>query len=155
MDSQMTVGKKLTLIGALLIGLTIVLGVVTLLGLKSYERIAHSLTDDALAGVSACGKLEAAFFEVRGDMWRHVASNDPADKAKMGDEIQRLKAEIAAAQKDIQSAIYSDEERAINQKIDPALARYYELWDKTAALSDAKKNEEAYQQFAARHRYRR
>ena len=32
MDSQMTVGKKLTLIGALLIGLTIVLGVVTLLG---------------------------------------------------------------------------------------------------------------------------
>ncbi len=34
MDSQMTVGKKLTLIGALLIGLTIVLGIVTLIGLS-------------------------------------------------------------------------------------------------------------------------
>jgi hypothetical protein len=149
MDSQMTVGKKLTLIGALLIGLTIVLGIVTLVGLRSYDAVAHSLTDDALAGVTACGKLEAAFFELRGDMWRHVASDDPADKAKMADEIRRLKGEIAAAGKDIQSAIYSDEERAINQKIDPDVARYYEVWDKTAALSDAKKNEEAYQQFAA------
>ena len=148
MDSQMTVGKKLTLIGALLIGLTIVLGIVTLFGLKSYESIAHSLADDALAGVSACGKLESSFMELRGDMWRDIASDDTSDKEHMGQEIQRLKAEIAAAQKGVQSAIYADEERAINQKIDPALARYYELWDKTAALSDAKKNEEAYRQFA-------
>ena len=148
MDSQMTVGKKLTLIGALLIGLTIVLGIVTLFGLKSYESIAHSLADDALAGVSACGKLESSFMELRGDMWRDIASDDTSDKEHMGQEIQRLKAEMAAAQKGVQSAIYADEERAINQKIDPALARYYELWDKTAALSDAKKNEEAYRQFA-------
>ncbi len=148
MDSQMTVGKKLTLIGALLIGLTIILGIVTLFGLKSYESIAHSLADDALAGVSACGKLESSFMELRGDMWRDIASDDTSDKEHMGQEIQRLKAEMAAAQKGVQSAIYADEERAINQKIDPALARYYELWDKTAALSDAKKNEEAYRQFA-------
>jgi hypothetical protein len=35
MDTQMTLGKKLTLIGALLIGLTIVMGVNTLIGLRS------------------------------------------------------------------------------------------------------------------------
>ncbi len=148
MDSQMTVGKKLTLIGALLIGLTIVLGIVTLIGLRSYDKVAHSLADDALAGVTACGKLESSFMELRGDMWRHIASDDTSDKEHMGQEIRRLKAEIAAGQKEVQSAIYADEERAINQKIDPALQRYYELWDKTVALSDAKKNEEAYRQFA-------
>ncbi len=148
MDSQMTVGKKLTLIGALLVGLTIVLGIVTLIGLRSYDKVAHSLADDALAGVTACGKLESSFMELRGDMWRHIASDDTSDKEHMGQEIRRLKAEIAAGQKEVQSAIYADEERAINQKIDPALQRYYELWDKTVALSDAKKNEEAYRQFA-------
>ncbi len=148
MDSQMTVGKKLTLIGALLIGLTIVLGVVTLIGLRGYDKVVHSLADDALVGVSACSKVEAEFLEMRGDMWRHAASNDSKDMDHMAQEIQRLKSEIASKLKDIQTAIFSDEERAINQKIDPAVARYYELWEKVAALSRAGKRDEAYRQYA-------
>jgi methyl-accepting chemotaxis protein/methyl-accepting chemotaxis protein-1 (serine sensor receptor) len=144
MDSQMTVGKKLTLIGALLIGLTIVLGIVTLVGLKSYDKSVHSLADDALAGVSACSKMESDFLEMRGDTWRHVASDDSSDMEHMNQEVQRLKSEIASENKDVQSAIYADEERALNQRIDPALQRYYDLWEKVRALSDAKKNEEAY-----------
>ena len=149
MDSQMTVGKKLTLIGALLIGLTIVLGVVTLVGLASYQRIVVSLSDDALAGVMACSKVEASFLELRGDTWRHVAADDPQDKQKLSAEILRLKAEVTSGMKEIQAAIFSDEERQINQKIDPSLQSYYEMWDKVAALSNANKNEEAYKQFAA------
>ena len=72
MDSQMTIGKKLTLIGALLIGLTVVLGIVTLIGLRGYDKVVDSLANDSLAGVSACTKLDADFLELRGDMWRHV-----------------------------------------------------------------------------------
>jgi len=148
MDSQMTVGKKLTLIGALLIGLTIVLGIVTLIGLKSYDKVVDSLANDALAGVSACSKVEAEFLEMRGDMWRHVASDDPKDMQHMTEEIARLKAEIATGLKEVQGAIYNDEERQINQKIDPAVARYYELWDKVAGLSGRQKNEQAYRTFS-------
>jgi methyl-accepting chemotaxis protein len=144
----MTVGKKLTLVGALLIGLTIVLGTVTLIGLRGYARAVTSLADDALAGVSACAKVQAAFFEMRGDMWRHVASDDPKDIERMDQEIQRIKSEIATGMKEIQAAIYADEERGLNQKIDPALRRYYELWEKVGALSRDKKNEEAYRLFA-------
>jgi methyl-accepting chemotaxis protein/methyl-accepting chemotaxis protein-1 (serine sensor receptor) len=148
MDSQMTVGKKLTLIGALLIGLTLVLGIVTLVGLRGYDKTVNSLANQALAGVSASSKLEAAFLELRGDGWRHVAADDKSDRERMGQEIERLKSEIAAENKQIQSAISSDEERAINQKIEPALARYYELWEKTAPLSRAGKNKAAYRLFA-------
>ncbi len=147
MDSQMTVGKKLTLIGALLIGLTIVLGVVSLLGLKSYDKSMHSLVDDSLAGVSACSKMESDFLEMRGDMWRHVASNNSSDMEHMNQEIQRLKSEIASENKKVQNAIYTDEERAINEKIDPGLQRYYDLWEKVRALSEAKKNQEPYKSF--------
>jgi methyl-accepting chemotaxis protein len=148
MDSQMTVGKKLTLIGALLMGLTIVLGVVTLVGLRSYAKVVDSLANDALAGVSACSKVEAEFLELRGDMWRHVASDDPKDMQHMNGEISRLKDEVTSGMKEIQAAIFTDEERQINQKIDPAVTRYYELWDKVAGLSGSQKSEQAYRIFS-------
>jgi methyl-accepting chemotaxis protein/methyl-accepting chemotaxis protein-1 (serine sensor receptor) len=148
MNSQMTVGKKLTLIGALLIGLTVVLGIVTLIGLRGYDKTVHSLAENALAGISASAKVEAAFLELRGDTWRHVASYDPKDTEHMAQEIQRLKGEIASELKDLQGSSDSDEGREMSQKIDPALARFYEAWEKVAAVSSAKKNEEAYRQFA-------
>jgi methyl-accepting chemotaxis protein/methyl-accepting chemotaxis protein-1 (serine sensor receptor) len=148
MDTQMTLGKKLTLIGALLIGLTIVMGVNALIGLRSYNQVLTALASDALAGISACGRVEATFLELRGDTWRHIASDDPQDKERMEREIARLKGEFTSATKELQATIVSDEERAINQRIDPAVERYYELWDKSKALSGAGKNTEAYQQFA-------
>ncbi len=147
MDSQMTVGKKLTLIGVLLIGMTIVLGTVTLLGLRDYDKSVNSLAKDALAGVTAGSKLEASFLELRGDAWRHVASNDPKDEQHMEQEIQRLKGEIAAESKEVQSLIHTDEARAIDQKIDPALQRFYEVWDKVATVGAANQ-QEVYRQFA-------
>jgi methyl-accepting chemotaxis protein len=147
MDSQMTVGKKLTLIGALLIGLTIALGVVTLLGLNGFQKSVTSLSEDSLAGVSACSKMEASFLELRGDTWRHVAADDPKDKAHMDQEVQRLQGDVASEMKEVQAAIFTDEEREINSKIDPALKGYFGLWDKAAALSRDGKNEEAYKAF--------
>src|SRR5271168_3237476 len=135
MESHMTIGKKLTLVGALLIGLTIVLGIVTLIGLRGYDQIVTSLANDSLAGVSACARVEAEYLEMRGDMWRHVASDDPRDMEHMEQEIQRLKADVTAGLKEIQAAIYTDEEREINRTIDPALARYYQLWEKVAPIS--------------------
>jgi len=143
MNSQMTVGRKLTLIGALLIGLTIALGVVTLVGLNSYKGVVASLADDALAGVAACSKVESEFLEMRGDMWRYVASDDPRDVDRMDQEVQHLRSRIGSGMKAIQAAIFTDEERDINRKIDPALARYDEFWAKVEALRRGGKQEEA------------
>ena len=148
MDSQMTVGKKLTLVGALLIGLTMALGIVTLIGLRGYDHVVTSLSDDSLAGVSACGKLEAAFLEFRGDAWRRLSSEDPVDIAGLDSEILRLKGDVASAMKIVQAAIYSDEERRINQRIDPALVSYYQRWEQVVALSSGGKREEAAREFA-------
>ncbi len=68
----------------------------------------------------------------------------------MAQEIQRLQArDFLNGMKETQAAIFNDEERVINQKIDPVLARYYELWEKVAALSRAGKRQEAYRQYAA------
>src|ERR1700689_3782191 len=99
MESQMTIGKKLTLIGALLIGLTVVLGIVTLIGLRGYDKVVDSLANDALAGVSACSKLEAEILVMRGDIWRHIASTSAADMALMDQDIAAQKSDIEPTMK--------------------------------------------------------
>ncbi|HEX5228350.1 MAG TPA: methyl-accepting chemotaxis protein [Bryobacteraceae bacterium] len=144
----MTVGKKLTLIGALLVGLTILLGVVTLLGLRSFQEVTTLMADDAVAGLSACSKLEAEFLELRGDAWRHVAADNPKDKATQEQQVQRLRGQIDVDLKALQATIHADDEREINRKIDPALQAYYALWEKAEVLSSAGKDEEAYRAFA-------
>jgi methyl-accepting chemotaxis protein len=92
MESQMTVGKKLTLIGALLIGLTIVLGIVTLIGLSSYDSAVQGLTN-SLAGGSAPSRADT-------EMQRPAGTNDSQDKTqdqtKMDQETWRRAAAEAA-----------------------------------------------------------
>lgn len=144
----MTVGKKLTLIGVLLVGLTILLGVVTLSGLRSFQNVTTLMAEDAVAGLSACSNLESKFLELRGDAWRHVAAIDANDKAIMEREIQKLQAEVATDLKDLQATIHADDEREINRKIDPALQAYYTLWEKAKVLSRADKDREAYETLA-------
>ncbi len=144
MYSQMTVGKKMTLIGALLIGLTIILGVLSLIELNAYAKKVTALSDDALAGVSACSKLQSAFLELRGDAWKHVAAIDDVEMARQDQEIARLKGAIAEYLMQAQATVNTDEEREINQKIGPGLQRYYQVWDQAAVLSRATKNVEAY-----------
>lgn len=149
MNSGITVGKKLTLIGGFLLGLTLVLGLCTLTGLNSLVGIAHSLSVDSFAGVSACGKMESNLIEMHGDMWRHVASTNPNGTAEMERDIQTLKEEVNKDLQEVASAVLTDEEREINRKIQPALERYYQAWETVVPLSRAGKNDLAYNQFLA------
>ena len=63
--------------------------------------------------------------------------------------LNTLKQDVATTLADVVKAINSDEEREINRKIQPAIDRYYQLWDEVLPLSRASKNEEAYKKYAA------
>jgi methyl-accepting chemotaxis protein len=145
----MTVGKKLYLVGGLLVGLTILLGATSLFGLQRYKTGVRGLSENALPGVMVSSKVQAEVLEMRGDMWRHVAATDPADIAKMDSEIQRLKGEIAAGLKDLDATADTPTEREIFQKIGPAIERFYQVWENVAALSRSNKNEDAYRMLGA------
>jgi methyl-accepting chemotaxis protein len=149
MNSRMTVGKKLALIGAFLITLTVTLGVSTLIGLAGFNKIVTSLAGDSLAGVSECSKVEAALLELRGDAWKHIASADPKTIAEMDQQIQKLKEQINAGLADVEKAIFQDEERQINLKIKPALERYYQAWDGVAVISRTGNNADATKKYMA------
>jgi methyl-accepting chemotaxis protein len=149
MNSRMTVGKKLGLMGAFLIVLTITLGVSTLIGLAGFEKIAESLSDESLAGVSACAKVESDILELRGDAWKQMAFSDAKQVAALEQNIQRLKRRINAGLADLEKAILQDEERQINRKIKPGLERYYRALEALAAARRTGTNEETVEKHAA------
>ncbi len=143
----MVIGKKLAIAGAFLMGLTAILGIVTLAGLQSYDAIVHALADDSLAGVASCSLAESALYEMKADMWRHVASVDAADMVHQEQEIERLRSQIAQTLDQVRAAIFEQEERDINDRIDPALRSFYASWADVRQLSRDKKNAEAYALF--------
>jgi methyl-accepting chemotaxis protein len=149
MNSRMTVGTKLALIGTFLIVLTITLGVSTLIGLAGFEKIVHSLSDDSLVGVSACAKVESDIFELRGDAWKQIASSDAKEVAALEQNVRRLKQQINAGLADVERAIFQDEERQINRKIKPALENYYQAFEVLAAARRAGTNEETVKKYGA------
>ena len=147
--SNMTIGRKLALTGAFLGLTTIILGIVSLSGLSGADSSLAALADDSLAGVSACSRVQSELLELHGDMWRHIASTDPADKAHLDNEIQRLKGEIATGMDEVRKSIFTDEGREVNGKVQPLLDRFFRAWDGIADVSRALKNDDAYKKFAA------
>ena len=145
----MTIGKKLALNGALLIGLTVILGIVTIVGLNGYSKIVHSLATDSLAGVSSCSRMEADILEMRGDMWRHISAPDEQDMARQEQEIQRLKSSFSQDLKNVADSIFTEEERDLNRKIDPAIQSYYASWANVVTLSRAGSKADAYKKYLA------
>jgi len=149
MKTQMPVGKKLVLVSGTLILLTIALGAAALMGLNSIAKRTKLLSEDALDGVSSCSKVESALLEMRGDILKHIGANDAAKMADIERQIDTLKQQMAAGLADVSSSIVSEEEREINRKIQPALDRYYQLWNDVLPLSRASKNVEAYEKYVA------
>jgi methyl-accepting chemotaxis protein len=146
-QTKMTIGRKFALTGAFLVILTIVLGVVSLFGLSSVDKSVASLTDDALAGVTTCSRVETSISQIRGDMWRHISATDAPDKQAQEREIQRLKGDVQGQLAAVRGAIFTDEERELNSKIQPLLDQFYRSWDGIVELSRASKDVEAYHKF--------
>ena len=147
--SHMTIEKKFALTGAFLSLMTIILGIVSLSGLSGADRSLAAVSDDSLAGVSTCSRVEGDLLQLRGDMWRHIASTDSADKSRQEEEVQRLKGEISTSLDEARRAVFSDEERELNNRIQPLLEQYYRAWDSIVDLSRTGKEEEAYKKYVA------
>ncbi len=143
----MTIGRKFALVGALLVAFTLVVGVISLVELSSIDQAVVTVTDDSLIGVSACTKVESEILTIWAYSWRHVASTDEQDMARIEQEIASIRTQMNDDLKTVEGAIYSEEERQINQKIRPALERAFSGWEKVRALSRAQKNAEAYQAY--------
>jgi len=149
MKSQMTIGKKFALTGALLMTFTAALGVVALVSLGSLEKSVHSLADDSLAGVSACSKVESALLEMRGDILKHISSTNASDRAAVENDIHGLQQAIGRDLAEYEKTIFQAEDRELFSKIQPLLERYFRVWESVLPLSREGKNVEAFAKYIA------
>jgi methyl-accepting chemotaxis protein/methyl-accepting chemotaxis protein-1 (serine sensor receptor) len=129
--------------------LMIALGAATFFGLSALETAIRSLSEESLAGVSACSKVEADLLEIRGNVVKHIAVKDPTLVAETDRVIETVRQGIAQALKDVEATATQEEEKALLAKVGPALAAYYQITDQVLAMSRSGKKEEALTRYIA------
>src|ERR1051326_2914943 len=125
----MSIGRKFALTGGALIVSTMLLGVVSLVGLVRIEKHIKTIGEDALDGVTIMGRVESALLELRGDVLKHLGSNDDTQIAALDKNISKLKGDINTDLENEEKSAVSVAERDLVGKIRPALQRYYQVLD--------------------------
>lgn len=144
MNGTWSVGKKFGLTGAFLIGMLILMGALTLLGLRTIDRAVYTVAEDSLKGLSACSRLEADVLDSGVKTLHHISVTDPARMRAIEAEIDALREKVAADLRDVQAAITTNEERQLNAPIGPAIESFYREWARVIDLSRAGQNEDAH-----------
>lgn len=132
---QMTIGAKFALTTGALIAVAVMLGTLAVYNLSHLNGKTQLIITDPLPGAEAIARLDSAFLEIRGNMWRHVASPDSEDKAAMERRNGELNAEYDAALKAYEKTITLAEDRQLFEKLGPAWKQYTMAMEKVTALS--------------------
>ena len=143
MKSQMTVGRKISLVCALLVVLTLATGGVAMVSMGRMESASQFIIGDALPGVYLIGRAESLAKDLRGSMLTHVASDKQDEMAQMESVIAQNQAKLMEVLKEYEKTITRARDRELFSKIQPALDRFLAAWDKPRVLSRAAKSQEA------------
>ena len=140
---SMTIGRKLSLLCATLLAFTLAIGAASLYSTASLNSRVQTLTGDVIPGVKDGSAMKYELSQFRGNLWRHIASSNAADKEKMESENSALKQQFLQSMKDYAAAIASPEDRANFEKVGPILDKYFDACDGVQRLSQTNKGEEA------------
>ena len=147
MKSQMTIGKKIASVCALLLAFSIALGGVALVSMGRMQTELEAITGDALPGVYAIGRAESVAKDIRGAMLTHIGLDDQEQMAQLEGTIGQKQQEFRAVLKDYEKTITRARDRELFSKLAPALDRFLEAWEKPRSLSRASKTQEAMRVF--------
>lgn len=147
MKTQTTIKRQLGLATAGVTAAFLLLGGLASYSLTILNRKTQAIITDPLPGMAAISKAEAAFLEIRGSAWRHIASPDSGVKAAMDHSIDGLKVEFADALRAYEPTISSQKDREIFEKIVPAWQRYSRALDGVLTVSRNGDNAQAEQKY--------
>jgi methyl-accepting chemotaxis protein len=143
MDEDMTIGRKISLLCALLVGFTIALGSLALMSMGRMETAGRSISTDALPGIYFIDRVESTAKEVRGAMLMHMASSDRALMAQFDSSIEQDGQKLKQLLKEYEKTIDTAADTQLFARIAPAFDRFLTAWQKPRELSLAAKSDEA------------
>ena len=149
MKSQMTIGTKITLLAVSLMALALMVGALSLTSLSRVTTSVQLLAEDVVPGLEYGGDIAADVFRIRGNAWKQIASTDAAEKVATEQLSRDIKKDVDQRMHDYEAAITQSEDRANFGQLTSLLEQYYQAWEAVLPLSNASKNQEAYQKYEA------
>jgi len=138
-----TIGKKFSFTGGLLLALTVSMGTVALVRLRDIASKLDSITGDSLPGIHEIGRLADCVGHLRALTLMHIGASTREAKAPFRDEIQKKEIDFKAVLDRYEHTITTAEDRDIFKTIAPLFAAYLESINKGLDLSEAMKTQEA------------
>ena len=120
----MTIGKKFAVTAGAVLTLMIVQGIFSLSLTSSIAKLVNVVVTDPLPGVYEVSKVEIALQQMRGDVWKHIATADAGQKTGAEQDIRELKASVDRTLSDYEKTIATPEDRETWEKASPAINRY-------------------------------
>jgi len=145
--SKLTIGRKIVLLATILLGLSAIVGVVSLLSLRSIDVNLVALTDDSIPGLDQIGMIMADVYRFRGDAWKHLASTDAQKMAGIEREMSDLKVELEQYLSEYGKTIHKEDDRANFTQLRETLNSYFRAWETVLPSSREAKKEEAYNKY--------
>jgi len=143
MKSQMTVARKFGAACAVLVFLTVLLGVVAISNVGGIQRNLLTVVDGSLPSVYQISMLDSEVFELRGNYWKHIAATDGQARAAVEQSNQDLQRKIQATFDGYAKTISEPEDRQLFDAIKTPYGRYLAAWEQVAPLSRAGNAKEA------------
>jgi methyl-accepting chemotaxis protein/methyl-accepting chemotaxis protein-1 (serine sensor receptor) len=145
----MTVGKKFAFTSGGLVVAMVLVGAVSIYNLAGLNRATQLIITDPLPGMATMATARAATLTVRGDVWRHLSEPDPSKKAEIERSIEENKGRSSLAMREYEPTITTADDRALYDKLKPALQQYMDALPGVLALSGAGKAEQARDKYDA------
>jgi methyl-accepting chemotaxis protein len=139
----MTIGKKISTVCAVLVGLTVVTGTAALVSVSRMETKLHSVVEDALDGILYMGRTESAGKEIRLDLLKHILSDTQPEMDQIEGDLARHQAKFTEVLKAYEATINQPHDRELFAKIQPAYDAAFAAWPSLRPLSRALKTPEA------------
>jgi methyl-accepting chemotaxis protein/methyl-accepting chemotaxis protein-1 (serine sensor receptor) len=143
MKSTMTIGKKFTLTAGILLMALAIVGGVSIYNLASENQTTQVIVTDPMPGMATIAGARAAVLQIRGDVWRHIASSDASTKAKLDREIEDEAGKVNADLQAYEKTITTPEDRDLYNKVKDAWQRYAVAYAPALEMSRSGKSAEA------------
>ncbi|MEP7366780.1 MAG: MCP four helix bundle domain-containing protein, partial [Acidobacteriota bacterium] len=147
MTWQLTVGKKITGLAAILVAFLLVTGGVAFVTSARISRDLHEITSDAMPGLQHVGAVSYKLYLFRGDAWKHVATAETGAMQTIENQMASVRKETEDEMAEYEKAITMEEDRANFAQLRTLEERMFQAWDKVAPESRKGRSEGAYQSY--------
>ncbi len=139
-----TIGRRIVVGYAVVLAITVTLGLLAWVRFSSLQRLANSLLTDSMPGVIALGQIDALRRENFSLLEKHILTSDEAGIAAIEKRRREITEETNKAYKDYEATIATARDRELLEADLRVRARYRDATAKVTELSRANKNTEAF-----------